>query len=183
MPKVYRVSLEVSAMNMSEYLAVVTGQIRCKRARDMISIELSNHMEDQKDAYIAKGLDPSLAETEAVRQMGDAVTVGMELDRIHRPRLDKKTLILMAVISLMGLIMQSTVFRLCRLDGILSGDVTDVFFQVLLGVAIMCGILFVDYTFIGKYPLALWSGMLVIFLLTLADLAFPSTIYLVIIIL
>ena len=160
-------------MDMSEYLDAVTEQIRCKRARDMIATELSNHIEDQRDAYIADGMEKTLAEAEAVRQMGDAVAVGLELDRIHRPRLDKKTLLLMTIISLAGLIMQATVFRLCQLDGQLSGDVTDVVFQVLLGVVIMCSILFADYTFIGKYPLALWLGMLLIFFLTTADFGTP----------
>lgn len=160
-------------MDMSEYLDAVTEQIRCKRVRNMVATELRNHIEDQQEAYIATGMDKSQAEKEAVRQMGDAITVGMELDRIHRPRLDKKTLILMAVISLLGIIMQGTVFRLWRLDSALSGDVTDVVFQVLLGVAIMCGILFADYTFIGKYPFALWFGMLLIHILTIADFGSP----------
>lgn len=160
-------------MNMSEYLDAVTSQIRCKRARNMVATELRNHIEDQKEAYILDGMEQSLAETEAVRQMGDAVAVGMELDRIHRPRLDKKTLILMAVISLVGIIMQGTVFRLWRLDGQLSGDVTDVVFQVLFGVAIMCGILFVDYTFIGKHPFTLWLGMLLVYLLTITEFGLP----------
>lgn len=160
-------------MDMSEYLDVVTNQIRCKRARNMVATELRNHIEDQRDAYITEGMEASLAEKEAVRQMGDAVSVGLELDRIHRPRLDKKTLILMAVISLVGIIMQSTVFRLWQMDGRLSGDVTDVVFQVLLGIAIMCGILFADYTFIGRYPMALWFGMLLVYILTIADFGMP----------
>lgn len=160
-------------MNMSEYLTAVTEQMRCKRARDMVAAELCSHIEDQRDAYMAEGMDQSLAESEAVRQMGDAVSVGMELDRIHRPRLDKKTLILMAAISLFGMLMQASVFRLCRLDGSLAGDVTDVIFQVLFGIGIMCAILFVDYTFIGRYPLALWFIMLIVYLLTIMDLGVP----------
>lgn len=75
-------------MDVSEYIETVTEQIRCKRARVPVAKELQDHLEDQIRDYRAEGMTAQEAETEAVRQMGDAVKTGMELDRLHRPRIE-----------------------------------------------------------------------------------------------
>ena len=73
---------------MEAYLQQVLHQIRWKRARQVIGRELQSHLEDQYDALLAAGLSPDQAETETVRQMGDPVSVGQALDKLHRPRLE-----------------------------------------------------------------------------------------------
>ena len=67
-----------------EYLSAAEEQIRWKRARPVLSMELRRHMEDQRDAFAAEGFED--AERMAVEEMGDPVAAGMELDRIHRPK-------------------------------------------------------------------------------------------------
>lgn len=57
-------------MDLSEYIAVVTAQMRCKRARAMVAKELADHIADQKQAYVETGMDEASAELAAVRQMG-----------------------------------------------------------------------------------------------------------------
>ena len=71
---------------MEQYLRQVEEQIRWKRARTAVTRELRQHLEDQREACLAAGLSPEEAEAEAVRQMGDPVSVGQELNRLHRPR-------------------------------------------------------------------------------------------------
>lgn len=68
------------------YLTAVEEQIRWKRARPVVALELKRHLEDQRDAFAEEGNSPEEAERLAVEEMGDPVTVGTELDRIHRPR-------------------------------------------------------------------------------------------------
>lgn len=70
------------------YLQQVLQQIRWNQARQVIGRELQNHLEDQYDALLAAGLSPDQAETETVRQMGDPISVGQALDKLHRPRLE-----------------------------------------------------------------------------------------------
>lgn len=71
---------------MERYLRQVEEQIRWKRARPAVTRELRQHLEDQRDACLASGMGQAEAEEEAVRQMGDPVSVGRELDRLHRPQ-------------------------------------------------------------------------------------------------
>ena len=67
------------------YLAIVQEQIRWKRARPMLLRELEQHLEDQRDDCLKEGNSPEEAERLAVQDMGDPVTVGTELDAVHRP--------------------------------------------------------------------------------------------------
>ena len=65
------------------WLETAAAQIRWRRARPVLTRELAHHLEDQRDAFAAEGREN--AEALAVEEMGDPVSVGAELDRIHRP--------------------------------------------------------------------------------------------------
>ena len=66
------------------YLAQVDEQIRWARVRPALRRELMGHLEEQRDACLAEGMDETSAEIEAVRQMGDPVLVGQQLDAVHQ---------------------------------------------------------------------------------------------------
>ena len=68
-------------MRAEEYLTILTDQIWCRMAREDVRKELLCHIEDQKAAFLSE------AEEAAVREMGDPVETGNELDRIHRPKM------------------------------------------------------------------------------------------------
>ena len=87
------------------YLACVAQQIRWKRARSVVIAELEQHLEDQRDAFAAEGCGN--AEQLAVEEMGDPVSVGLELDSIHRPKPQWDLLILTMLLALAG-----TAFRM-----------------------------------------------------------------------
>lgn len=69
-----------------EYLTAAGEQIRWDRARPTLLAELEDHLLCEREAALARGLSEEEARAEAVRQMGDPVTVGQELDRVHRPK-------------------------------------------------------------------------------------------------
>ena len=69
-----------------EYLNKVAQQIRVKRIRQPLLQELEDHMLLQKNAYLDEGLSENEAEKRAIADMGDALLVGGELDRVHRPQ-------------------------------------------------------------------------------------------------
>ena len=93
-------------MRMEEYLETLTGQIRCKLARDPIREELRCHMEDQRDAYMEEGMTEEEAEEAAVLDMGDPVLTGAEFDRLHRPNMPWRMIGLIVIASLIGFAMQ-----------------------------------------------------------------------------
>ena len=93
-------------MEMHEYLDALSGQIRSGRARQAVREELEAHILDQAQAYADSGMEEQEALEQAVRQMGDPVEVGIDMDRIHRPRNGWKYLGIIAALSAAGLLAQ-----------------------------------------------------------------------------
>lgn len=67
-----------------EYLNDVCNQIRWKKAHYIICEELENHIIDQKAAFVQMGMDEETATDKAIKEMGDPILVGSELDQTHR---------------------------------------------------------------------------------------------------
>lgn len=149
-------------MEMHEYLDILSEQIRCKKARPMIVEELENHIEDQAEAYRAEGMKEEEALDKAVKEMGDPVETGMELDRIHRPRMQWELVVLAVVLSLVGMFVQIVIFK----ESCLSTDaaalrnsyIVRVVLQTLMSIGAMAVMCAIDYTFLAKHPIALWWG-------------------------
>ena len=64
-------------MERRDYLELMTGQIRCKKMCPVIVKEVEDHIEDQKQAFMAEGMKEEEAEKAAVEEMGDPVEVGV----------------------------------------------------------------------------------------------------------
>ena len=145
---------------MEEFIRILTEQIRCVKARAGVARELRDHMEDQAACYEEKGMNREAAEAEAVKQMGDPVEIGTQLDHIHRPQMDKKLLVMFLLFSMGGFFIQYA-------TGVLDATPTLLMKQAIymgMGFLIMLGIYFLDYSFIGKYAKWLYA-LLIIFAL------------------
>ncbi len=154
---------------LESYLRPLTSQIRYKKARGFVAEEITAHIKDQQEAYEEMGMEPCEALKESIRQMGDPIAVGVDMDRIHRPRPDWKLLGLIAIFSVLGLILQ---YANCRellsaqathpeLSDLTSGfpGFSLFFFQCIhtvIGLGCMAVVYFTDYTVIGKYSRRLW---------------------------
>ncbi|MEY8338581.1 FtsW/RodA/SpoVE family cell cycle protein [Lachnospiraceae bacterium 62-35] len=153
---------------MEEYLNQVTSQMRWKKARSYVAQELSAHIEDQKLAFMDTGMDEEAALMESIRQMGDPVAAGTDMDRVHRPSPDWRLLSFIAAFSILGLIFQ---YQICITAS--SGQTAGSSFSLpsqlpgfsllihqcaytIVGIVCMAGIYFADYTIIGKYSRSLW---------------------------
>ena len=142
-------------MQKLEYLQEVTDQIRNRRGKRLAEEELCAHIEDQTVAYIREGMAPEAAEEEAVRQMGDPVSVGFELDHLYRPRPDWKLMALTALLLLLGLVVQYGVSGS-------SAWFTRQLIETQVGIAVMVIAYFVDYTVLGKHSLWMWGALTVL---------------------
>lgn len=170
-----------ASTSADQYLSTLSAQIRCKKARPFVEEEIRGHIEDQASFYMETGMDKDIALEKAVKDMGDPVTAGVELDRVHKPRMQWTLLLVAIALSLIGMIMQIIIFATCGDTNApdfaeISG--TFIFRSVcytLLGILIMLGVCLLDYTFLGKYPLPLWLvlcfGSLLLFLC--ADRGYP----------
>ena len=73
------------AENRTEsFLEEVTEQISYRPLRPAISRELREHIEDRREEYEREGMRTEEAEKRAVEAMGDAVSIGTDLNAIHR---------------------------------------------------------------------------------------------------
>lgn len=151
-------------MKVDEYVAAVAGQIRCKLARDGVAQEIRGHVEDQKEYFIAQGMDESEAEVSAVREMGDPVEAGVALDRIHRPQMLWGLIGLILLLSAAGYLVQY-LLQVSFYQASFIFNNTAYLVWILVGGLIMTGVCFFDYTRIGSWAKELTVILLALFVL------------------
>lgn len=147
------------------YLEAVREQIRWKRARPVLVRELGQHLEDQRDAFQKEGKAPEEAERLAVEDMGDPVTVGTELDRVHRPRPQWGLLGLTLALAVIGVVLR-VLFR--QKYALLT---TNDLAALALGTAAMLTMYFFDVSRLVRHARALYGVGLAVSLLPLALLS------------
>ena len=91
---------------MEEYLEKLLAQIRCKKARPYIAEEIRGHIESQIEDNIASGMTDQEAEKNAVEDMGNPVEVGILLDKVHKPQIAWRLLVIVGIMSLLGILLQ-----------------------------------------------------------------------------
>ena len=96
---------------METYLEKLLSQIRCKKARPYIAEEIRDHIECQIADNLSEGMSYEEAEKNAVTDMGDPVEVGISLDRIHKPKIAWKLLVIVGILSLLGILIQQSILR------------------------------------------------------------------------
>lgn len=157
---------------METYLEKLLSQIRCKKARPYIADEIRSHIESQIEDNISGGMTYEEAEKSAVADMGDPIEVGVSLDKIHKPQIAWRLLIIVGVLSLLGILIQGSILyktSLYNLEPYIQESyqysMTGFVSSVIFGFIIMCGIYFVDYTVIAKY-----SKIIGLFIITMGIL-------------
>lgn len=70
---------------LADWLDQAVAQLRSRRAAEPVRRELAQHLADQYQALLDQGFPPEEAAARTVREMGDPVLVGGQLDRVHRP--------------------------------------------------------------------------------------------------
>lgn len=161
---------------METYLEKLLSQIRCKKARPYIAEEIKDHIESQIADNLSEGMSYEEAEKNAVTDMGDPVEVGISLDRIHKPKIAWKLLVIVGILSLLGILIQQSILRqpgfqeleTCRQE--VYRYTTEGFVScIVIGFLLMCVIYFLDYTLIAKY-----SRFIGVFILILGGLRLPG---------
>lgn len=154
-------------MTRLDYLKLLTEQIRCKKARLMIEEEYQAHIDDQKLDFMAQGMSEAEAEEAAVREMGDPVEAGVQLDRIHRPKMDMRLIAMIVMLGISGVAIQVFLERTairCGAGDYLAASYDPAGLRFILwtaaGSILMLGVCFVDYTLLGKYALRIWAAMM-----------------------
>ncbi|MEM4995502.1 MULTISPECIES: FtsW/RodA/SpoVE family cell cycle protein [Priestia] len=124
----------------NSFLEQVKAQIKSKEAKAFVSAELHHHLNEVKSYWLQKGISDDQAEEKAVHQMGNPVSIGRNLNRIHRPKIDWVTLSLFAAALLLGFL------PLLSQDGMVDNHFSTykVVF-VILGAMLALVMMFIDY--------------------------------------
>lgn len=139
-------------LQIKEFLDSVCEQIKYKPIRKNISEELQNHIEESKENYIKEGLEEQIAEEKAIKQMGEAQEIGKKLNKIHRPKLDwKLLLILMILLCFSGLVVLIKSRNDIELFGAEGESIKKFVTFVIIGIVVSIPIYFINYTKIKKY--------------------------------
>jgi hypothetical protein len=144
----------LSLDRINAYALSVCQQIRWKKAHLRISEEISNHIADGRDAYMAQGLDEQTATDKAITDIGDAPAIGTELDRIHRPKPQWVMFAWVAGFLLLGLSFSFFLFD--------DANVLDKIVYTAVSVVIMVGAYFADFTILGKHPVLVCLGVVLL---------------------
>ena len=139
-------------MQIKEFLDSVCEQIKYKPIRENIAEELKNHIEEAKENYMQEGLEETTAEEKAIEQMGEAQEIGKKLNKIHKPKLDWKLLLIVCVLLCFGFLVVQI-----RIENSLEFYSTQIsiskyIFFLIIGIVLGIAIYFIDYTKLSKYP-------------------------------
>lgn len=151
---------------LQEYLQTVGEQIRWARARAPLTTELRTHLLEQYDDYRSQGLDEDTALDETLRQMGDPIAVGQELDLVHRPQPQWGLLCLTGLLVLAGSILRLWLLSDTTEFWVFNRPLHTVL-AVVLGVACMLGLYLGDYGLLGRYAKQLYGATILAGLLSL----------------
>lgn len=75
-------------MNISKFLNIVISHIRFKEAKSYVEKELSQHLQQAKNAWMKKGYSAQEAEQKAVEEMGSPTALARSMAIIHKPKVD-----------------------------------------------------------------------------------------------
>lgn len=146
-----------SCNKIEEYKKEVCSQIRWKRAHKEISKELEAHILDQRDCYVEAGEEESFALEKAIKEMGDPVMVGAQLDSIHRPKVQSTMIIFTVALVVLGLFIRIFLAR----DGYYTDKLLQQILSVGIGIGVMLLVYYGDFTIIGRRPKAIiWISLI-----------------------
>lgn len=153
-------------MNKEEYIKTLTEQIRCKMARPEVAREIGDHIEDQTRAFMSEGMSRQEAESAALKDMGNPVDAGVELDKVHRPTMPWGMIALIIVLSVVGYVLQYILNSRnieAGGDGFFASH-RQIWFMV-FGILVMIAVCFADYTRIAARARELMIGLTVLIIL------------------
>lgn len=129
------------------FIEEVCNEVRWKCCRKAISSELENHIAEQRDFFLIKGMDKEEAESKAIHEMGKASEIGKQLNQAYKPKFN---IILLIEIYF---IIFSTLILFCNSKGIISETayLKEKLIYLAIGTLGILLALFIDYSKIYIY--------------------------------
>lgn len=145
----------VFVLDRRDYMKILSDQMRWKKAVPIVTKELETHIEEQKKDFMADGMSDYEAEMAAVAEMGDPVEVGVDMDRLHRPRMNWPAIAVIGILSVLGLAVRYFLNMHFSTEDLYRqftfGPVSGAAYYMVFGLAVMTVICYIDYTRIAYY--------------------------------
>lgn len=133
-------------LQIREFLNSVCEQIKYEPIREEIAQEMENHLMESKENYMSEGMSEKQAEETATKQMGNAGEIGKKLNKIHRPKLDWKLLLITFVLVIFGGLVSFTRAVSYNSNGkMYSQSIFCYVLTVFMGIFFSVWIYFLDY--------------------------------------
>lgn len=154
-------------MQIKEYIENICMHIKFKPIRNEIAEELENHIQEQKEYYIEEGMENNVAEEMAIKQMGDATEIGKKLNKIHKPQLDWKLIIILSITLTFGLLVTFTRAKSYNFGNQGTEMITKYIISLLIAILMGVIVYFVDYRKIQKYSSGIYffATLIIIYIL------------------
>lgn len=94
-----------------DFLDIVCNEIKCPQTREEIRQELYEHILEERNYNIEKGIEKEQAELIAIKNMGNPETIGKEFNKIYRKKLDWKLFTIEIVLVLINVLLITTMAK------------------------------------------------------------------------
>lgn len=145
------------------FLDDVCSHIRCKKIHKDLRDELTNHIYELKDEYVNKGHDEEKALDMAISAMGDCDEIGYRLNKQHKPETEWVLIGLTTIIAIIGGIIM---FKSSEFESIQNVSFEKYLTFAVIGICVMVGLYFFDYTKLKKLALPTYSISLLLLFFT-----------------
>ncbi len=147
---------------ISGFLDEVCEQIKYKKIHRHISEELESHISGLKHEYIENGMSEDEATKKAVKQMGDPINIGKDLNKTHRPKTEWSIIGLIATMVLIGGVSLFSIASDTASLMNISQFTKNYVVYTLLGVGTCVFFYYFDYTKLERYSLHIFIGTTVL---------------------
>ncbi|QHE60333.1 FtsW/RodA/SpoVE family cell cycle protein [Rossellomorea vietnamensis] len=152
-----------------DFLNRVIRQVKSREAKQFVADELHHHLEEEIKSLKKAGMDEAAAEDKAIKHMGSAERLGMEMNKLHRPRVDWVMIGLVLLISSIGVLPSMHVStELYNDNGFLLREIT----YLLIGIFISTLLMLFDYRKLRVFRWWIYGGTAFILIVLMF---FPST--------
>ena len=160
-------------MDIKNFLDKVCGEIKYRPVRKGICEELKSHIQEIEEEYTNKGIPENEAEEKAVLQMGAPEEIGRKLNKIHKPKLDWKLLLLMAILMGFGVFV-----AILKQKNTNDNYIQSTIIYMIIGTILSIGIYFFDYKLLKKYSTTIYIIALILMILPIIQFGFiPRGVY------
>lgn len=153
---------------VQEFLNTVCAQVKWREVHSQIKAELLGHIEDTVEEHLQSGCTMEQAIANALRQMGEPISLGRQLHHTHKPRIYWPVVALACLLLGIGLL---TLYSIGMQGLVTHFTETELVYRTLIyagiGLVVAVGLNYLDYRRLQYYGWYLYGATLALWLLVL----------------